>query len=96
MDCHPSHGLKRLSVDRGILAKNRANDTCQGPLSLNSVADGKTYTGGREIEIRGPSRLVYRKDECFDGFTSAWIETEAEVYMTGITAKGELVAVLLP
>lgn len=49
---------------------------------------GRTFTGGVDIEIRGPSRLVYRKDDCFDGFTSAWIETEAEVYMRCIFKDG--------
>lgn len=84
--------VKQLSVDRGILAKNKANGTNEAPLCITCGND-KYY--GRTVRISGPSSLIYRPDSPFDGFTSAWIETEAPLVIfdaqAGIDGIGQVV-----
>ncbi len=47
--------------------------------------DGKT-THCMEVEIDGPSRVVYRPDTPRRGAAMAWIETDAPIRMIGAKA----------
>ena len=54
-------------------AKNGANDP---------VLTGKTYKENRyahEVDIKGPSRIVYSADKPLSCGARVWIETDAEV-----------------
>lgn len=66
---------KIIHVNRQMIAKN-AKDGGNRPIYTCKV-DGKTRYG-REVEIHGPSRLVYPGKQLSCG-ARAWIETEAEI-----------------
>ena len=69
----------RIFIDRDRVAGNRnPASACRPPIK---VKDSRGLRYAHEVEILGPSRIVYTRDGGICG-ASAWIETEAEVVLT--------------
>jgi hypothetical protein len=66
---------KIIHVNRQFIAMN-ANDGGNRP--VYTIKQGKKVTYAREVEILGPSKLVYNGSQLNCG-ARAWIETEAEL-----------------
>lgn len=68
--------LSRIHVDQHTIRRNRAQGTNDPPLTV------KTYKGNikcYDIEICGPSRVVYSPDKPLSCGARLWVETQAEV-----------------
>lgn len=70
--------MKIIHVNRTFIAAN-AKDGGNRPVYI--VREKSRVTYAREIEILGPSKLVYNGDQLSCG-ARAWIETDAEIEMT--------------
>jgi hypothetical protein len=68
--------IKRIHVDQHAIRRNKKHGTDDPPLSVKTY---KTNTKCREVEIQGPSRVVYSPDKPLSCGARVWIETEAEV-----------------
>ena len=67
-----------IHVNRHHIAAN-AKDGGNRP--VYTIKNKRTTTYAREVEIRGPSKLVYDGSSLSCG-ARAWIETEAEIFLT--------------
>lgn len=65
-----------IHVNRQHIAAN-AKDGRNRPVYTVKTSDGRTRYG-REVEILGPSKLVYSGDQLSCG-ARAWIETTSEI-----------------
>jgi hypothetical protein len=79
--------LKRIHVNQHVIRRNRRTAEPAPPLSV------KTYRSsayGVEIEVHGPSRVVYSPDRPLACGAHVWIETNAEVTLhdgSGATSR---------
>lgn len=78
---------KYISIERGVIAKNAANATNE-PVILIEYDEARKLLC-HEVEIKGPSRLVYKPNNPEGRINSAWIETDAEV----LARAGDLASV---
>lgn len=69
---------KIIHVNRQFIAMN-AKDGGERP--VYTIKDGKKTIYAKEIEILGPSRLVYNGSQLKCG-ARAWIETDSELKLT--------------
>jgi len=72
----PRGTIKRLHVDKRIIATDRNTGSRSAPLTIQT---SKGSHKAVEVEIRGPSKFVYRPDKPLSCGARAWIETLAEV-----------------
>ncbi len=69
----------KIHVNQHVIKKNRTEGT------RDPVITVKTYKENRyahEVQILGPSRVVYSPDRPLDCGATVWIETDAEVILT--------------
>ena len=67
---------KRIHVNQHNL---RANGKDGGNRPVITVKTYKDSTYGHEVEILGPSKVIYSPDKPLSCGAKVWIETEAEV-----------------
>ncbi len=68
--------LKRIHVNQHVIRRNKKEGESEPPLTV------KTYKGNtrcHEVEITGPSKVVYSPDKPLSCGARVWIETEGEV-----------------
>lgn len=70
--------LKRIHVNQHVIKANRLKGENNPPLTIKHK--GKTYAA-REVNIDGPSKLVYRPDKPLDCGARLWIETTETVIL---------------
>lgn len=78
--------LKRIHVNQHNIRANNKDD------GNRPIFSAKVYNGnftGQELEINGPSRLVYRKNNPLSCGARVWIETHSPVKI--INGKDECV-----
>jgi hypothetical protein len=67
---------KIIHINRNVIQQNakhgRTEPVCR-------VQDGKHIRYAMEVEIHGPSRMVYRPDKPLSCGAKLWIETDAEI-----------------
>lgn len=66
----------RIHVNQHIIRENKREGTDLPVLSI------KTYKGNtkcREVEIKGPCKVIYSPDNPLDCGARVWIETQSEV-----------------
>lgn len=68
--------VKRLHVSQPNIRANRKDGGTRPVLSI-STSSGTFH--GDLIEIRGPSKLIYRPDRPISCGARVWVETRAEV-----------------
>ena len=65
-----------IHVNQHVIKANRKAGTTKPPLTVKTY---KSNDYADEVEILGPSRVVYRPDRPLSCGAHVWIETEAEV-----------------
>lgn len=68
--------IKRLHVDRHIIASNRKHGTDKPPLTIQT---SKGSIKARRVNINGPSQFVYQSQKPLSCGARAWIETRSEL-----------------
>ena len=66
----------RIHVDQHAIRANVKNGT---DLPVISVKTYKSNTKCKEVEIKGPSKVVYSPDKPLSCGAKVWIETDSEV-----------------
>ena len=66
--------MKRIHVN---MHKVRANKTHGTNEPVLTIKEGKSNTYCHEVDILGPSKLVYRPDKPLSCGARVWIETDA-------------------
>lgn len=75
----------RIHVNQHVIKANRQNGTNDPVLTV------KTYRGNvyaHEVQIDGPSKVVYSPDKPLDCGARVWIETDARVRAYGAASQG--------
>jgi len=65
-----------IHVNQHVIRANKKNGTCDPVIT---VKQGKKNTYAHEVEILGPSRVVYSPDKPLSCGARVWIETTSEV-----------------
>ena len=73
--------MKIIHINRNIIQSN-AKHGCKEPVVR--VEENGIVKYCMEVEILGPSRMVYRPDKPRPCGAKLWIETDAEVKMIGV------------
>jgi len=68
--------IKRLHVDKHVIASNLKHGTDLPPLTVQT---SKGPHKARTVKINGPSEFFYRPEKPLSCGARAWIETHAEV-----------------
>jgi hypothetical protein len=68
--------LKRIHVDQHAIRRNKRLGTDEPPISVKTYRENIKCL---EVEIDGPSRLVYQPDKPLSCGARLWIETRAAV-----------------
>ncbi len=72
--------LKRIHVDQHAIKRNQKHGTNDPPISVKTY---KSNTKAFEVDMEGPSKLVYRPDKPLSCGARLWIETEGRVIADG-------------
>lgn len=73
--------MKIIHINKNIIQYNSKHGTS---FPVCRVEEGKEVTYCMEVDIKGESKMVYKPDCPRACGAKLWIETEAEVEMTGI------------
>jgi hypothetical protein len=68
--------MKRIHVNMHKVRANKKHGTNEPVLTIK---EGKSNTYCHEVDILGPSKLVYRPDKPLSCGARVWIETDAEI-----------------
>ena len=71
--------MKRIHVNMHKVRANKKHGTNEPVLTIK---EGKCNTYCHEVDILGPSKLVYRPDKPLSCGARVWIETDAEIKTT--------------
>lgn len=72
--------MKRIHVNVNVI---RHNKKYGNTLPACRISEGSVTKYCREVEILGPSRMVYRPDAPLACGAKCWIETDASVNLIG-------------
>ena len=73
--------MKIIHINRNIIQRNSKRDE-QEPVCR--VEENSIVTYCMEVDIKGPSRMVYRPDKPRPCGAKLWIETNADIELIGI------------
>lgn len=68
-----------IHVNQHVIKSNRKNSVQEPVLTIKTYKDNKY---AHEIEILGPSKIVYSPDKPLSCGAHVWIETNSEVVIT--------------
>jgi len=71
--------MKRIHVNMHKVRANKKHGTNEPVLTIK---EGKSNTYCHEVDILGPSKLVYRPNKPLSCGARVWIETDAEIKTT--------------
>ena len=71
--------MKRIHVNMHKVRANKKHGTNEPVLTIK---EGKSNTYCHEVDILGPSKLVYRPNKPLSCGARVWIETDAEIKIT--------------
>ncbi len=69
-------GITRIHVNKQAIARNKQGEVPEPVISVKSSA-GNTY--GYQVNINGPSRIIYRPQKPINGGAKLWVETYSQV-----------------
>lgn len=76
--------MKIIHINRNVIQQNAKREREGLPcLPVCRVQEGSKVRYGMEVEIHGPSRMVYRPDAPLACGAKLWISTEAEITIIG-------------
>jgi hypothetical protein len=67
---------KRIHVNQHKIRSNKKNNLNEPVITVKT---SKSNNYGHEVEILGPSKIIYSPDKPLSCGAKVWIETEAEV-----------------
>jgi hypothetical protein len=67
---------KRIHVNQHVIRRNRKTNENKPPLTVKSY---KSNEYAHEVELTGPSKVVYSPDKPLSCGAHVWIETEFDV-----------------
>lgn len=70
--------MKKIHVNQGYIKSNVKNGT---DYPVITIKEGKKNSYAHEVEILGPSRIVYPEKKMACG-ARVWIETDSEIRIT--------------
>ena len=73
--------MRIIHINRNIIQANAKHGRADPVVRVEDENGVVTYC--MEVDIRGPSRMVYRPDNPRSCGAKLWIETEAEICMVG-------------
>jgi hypothetical protein len=68
-----------IHVNQHVIKANRKNNTQKPVLTVKTYKDNKY---AHEVEILGPSKIIYSPDKPLSCGAHVWIETSSEVVVT--------------
>ena len=68
--------LKRIHINQHKIRSNKKHNLNEPVITVKT---SKSNDYGHEVEILGPSKIVYSPDKPLSCGAKVWIETEAEV-----------------
>jgi len=69
-----------IHVNQHKIKSNRKTGNREPVLTVKTY---KSNTYGREVEIKGPCRIIYSPDKPLSCGAHVWIETDSEVIVVG-------------
>jgi len=76
-----------IHINRNVIQRNEKNNTLLPVCRVD--LQGKTWYGS-EVDILGPSKMIYSPDKPRPCGAKLWIETEAEVFIHNKTTYKEM------
>jgi hypothetical protein len=73
--------LKIIHINRNIIQQNAKHSNSE---PVVRVEENGRVRYCMEVEIKGPSRMIYRPDKPRPCGAKLWIETDADVEMIGV------------
>ncbi len=73
---------KRIHVNMHVIRRNQKTGERE---PTNTVKTYKTNTYAHEVDILGPSKVIYSPDKPLSCGARLWIETDSEVMVDGQT-----------
>ena len=73
-----------IHINRNIIQQNAKHNQTK---PVCRVERGKSVVYCMEVEIKGPSRMIYSPENPRPCGAKLWIETESEVVTTGVRDK---------
>ena len=70
--------LKRIHVNQHIVRSNKKNGTNKPVITVKT---SKSNDYAHQVEVLGPSKVIYRPDKPLSCGAKVWIETTAEVIL---------------
>lgn len=67
----------RIHVRRDIIGRDRKTGEVSYALGVETLGQAKRY--GLQVDINGPSKLIYRPNQPLSCGARAWLETYSEV-----------------
>jgi len=71
-----AHVKTRIHVNQHVVRANNKTGATDPPLTIKQ---GRKNTPAHEVEIHGPSTVVYRPDKPLSCGARVWVETESEI-----------------
>jgi hypothetical protein len=68
--------MKRIHINQHIIKRNAKTGNREPVITIK---EGRTNTYAHNVEILGPSKLVYSPDKPLSCGAKVWIETDAEI-----------------
>lgn len=72
--------IKRIHINQHVIRANKKNNE-SNPVITVKCSKGNFY--GHEVEIGGPSKVVYSPDKPLSCGAKVWIHTHADVFVDG-------------
>lgn len=79
--------MKIIHINRNVIQQNAKREV---PLPVCRVQEGKIIRYAMEVEIHGPSRMVYRPEDPLTCGAKLWIETDSDITLLGETTYTEM------
>jgi hypothetical protein len=74
--------LKRIHVNQHKIRSNLKNNTKEPVITVKT---SKSNTYAHEVDIKGPTKVIYRPDKPLSCGAKVWIETKAKVVIDNKT-----------
>lgn len=69
---------KRIHINKHVIKKNAQTGTNTPPITVKTY---KSNDYAHTVEIKGPSKIVYRPDNPLSCGAKVWIETDSHVLL---------------
>lgn len=78
-----------IHINQHIIKYNKDHGTAHPTITVKS---GKKNRYAQEVEIEGPSKVIYSPEDPLSCGARVWIETESKINLIGETTYSEITA----